>query len=217
MSYWSRSTDLHDSGVWSEDLTILRSLQGALAAENIDQFKMSCAATSNIYKDPYIDSESATNRGKNFQYTKLNYVIENGGRVDHVKVAIEEGCLYDVESCILSVEHNNLDVLKYLRDIGCPWDDRVCAVAILYDNLPCLKYCLDNGCPLTFDAFSMCMHSFRLAHYNGKPAQQNYNTLIYLLENKLNPVIPNNYIYINESAKTILQKYGIFIPENRSL
>ncbi len=153
-------------------------------------------------------SQYATKQEKNFQYTKLNHIIENGGRLDHVKIAIEEGCLYDVE-------HDNLDVLKYLRGIGCPWDDRVCAVAILYDNLPCLKYCLDNGCPLTFDAFSMCMYSFRFSHYNGKPAQQNYDTLIYLLENKLNPVIPHNYTYINKSAKTILQKYGICIQETR--
>jgi len=51
------------------------------------------------------------------------------------------------ETCANAAEGGHLEVLKWARENGCPWDERTCANAAEGGHLEVLKWARENGCP----------------------------------------------------------------------
>ena len=46
-----------------------------------------------------------------------------------------------------AAEGGHLECLKYAHENGCPWDEWTCSMAAFNGHLECLKYAHENGCP----------------------------------------------------------------------
>jgi len=52
-----------------------------------------------------------------------------GGHLEVLKWARENGCPWDEETCAYAAKGGHLEVLKWARENGCPWDEWTCAYA----------------------------------------------------------------------------------------
>jgi hypothetical protein len=52
-----------------------------------------------------------------------------GGHLETLKWARENGCPWDEETCADAAEGGHLETLKWAREHGCPWDELTCASA----------------------------------------------------------------------------------------
>jgi hypothetical protein len=47
----------------------------------------------------------------------------------------------------LAAQNGHLSALKYLHENGCPWDLYTCLSAAITEHWDCLQYAVDNKCP----------------------------------------------------------------------
>ena len=80
------------------------------------------------------------------KYHAIDYAAGNGN-LDMIKYLHENGCLWDVQTCMRAANNNRLEVLKYLRENGCPWNEWTCCMAALNGHLDVLKWAHEIGCP----------------------------------------------------------------------
>ena len=69
------------------------------------------------------------------------------GNLELLEVLHENGCPWDVGTCMNAAQNGHLECLKYARENGCAWDWRTCSYAAKNGHLECLKYAHENGCP----------------------------------------------------------------------
>ena len=70
-----------------------------------------------------------------------------GGHLNVLKYAHENGCPWNEYTCEAAAEGGHLDVLKYAHENGCRWGQGVCTAAARAGHLDVLKYARENGCP----------------------------------------------------------------------
>jgi len=57
------------------------------------------------------------------------------------------GCAWDRKTCEKAAEGGHLDCLRYAHENGCPWGSETCEKAAEGGHVDCLNYALENGCP----------------------------------------------------------------------
>ena len=70
-----------------------------------------------------------------------------GGHLECLKYAHEQGCPWDQYTVSGASEDGHLECLKYAHEQGCPWDQGTCNYAAAGGHLECLKYAHEQGCP----------------------------------------------------------------------
>ena len=68
-------------------------------------------------------------RAENFGTSGRAADAANGGHLEVLKWARENGCPWDERTCRGAAECGHLEVLKWARDNGCPWDENTCESA----------------------------------------------------------------------------------------
>ena len=70
------------------------------------------------------------------------------GNLDCLKYLHENGCPWNVWTCVSAASRGNLDCLKYLHENNCPWNEYAPAYAAANNHFDCLQYICENNCPL---------------------------------------------------------------------
>jgi hypothetical protein len=69
------------------------------------------------------------NRPKEKRLTSKKEICESladGGHLEGLKWARENGCPWDVYTCARAARNGHLETLKWAQDNGCPWDEWTC-------------------------------------------------------------------------------------------
>ena len=81
---------------------------------------------------------------------RIYEIAAGSGRLEVLKWARSQGCLWNMWACVFAAGNGHLEVLQWLRSQGCPWDSRVCSFAARYGHLEVLRWAIENGCPWDF-------------------------------------------------------------------
>ena len=70
-----------------------------------------------------------------------------GGHLELLRWARENGCPWDEATPAFAAEGGHLELLRWARENGCPWDAETCARAAEGGHLELLRWARANGCP----------------------------------------------------------------------
>ena len=73
--------------------------------------------------------------------------MARNGNIELLQHLHENGCPWDIGTCMNAAENGHLECLRYAHENGCPWDGWTCSWAALRGHLECLKYAHENECP----------------------------------------------------------------------
>jgi len=76
---------------------------------------------------------------------KIINLCAKKGFLNLIKLAFDNECKPDDNSCTLAALNNHLDCLKYLRGQGCTWTDKIIYITAGKGYFDCLKYIINNG------------------------------------------------------------------------
>lgn len=109
------------------------------------------------------------------------------------------GCSLTIKNCMLAIEHNCLDCLRYLHISGCAWDEIEFLTCIQHNRLDCLGYLNEHVHPWSQTEYNNAIkygsiECLRYLHTNGCEldgisalqhgiAYQQYECLDYLVAN----------------------------------
>ncbi|KAL6076959.1 Ankyrin repeat domain-containing protein [Balamuthia mandrillaris] len=109
------------------------------------------------------------------QTSRLCRVWFQGGHLEVLKWARENGCPWDKTVFMMAAARGHLEVVKWAHENGCPWDkDVVCYFAAKGGNLEVLKWAREQGCSWGSDTTMAAarrgdLEMLKWAHENGCP------------------------------------------------
>jgi hypothetical protein len=69
------------------------------------------------------------------------------GHLDIIKWARKNYYPWDADTCTFAALNGHLDIIKWAHKNGCPWDGETCAYAAMGGHLDLIKWARENGCP----------------------------------------------------------------------
>jgi len=78
------------------------------------------------------------------------YEIAKTGELKFIKLAKNNGYIFDEKACFGAIVGGHLDCLKYLQEkiLSCSLNENCFKLAIKFNNLDCLKYLYEIKCPI---------------------------------------------------------------------
>ena len=107
--------------------------------------RLLCAAAARVGD---LEALKALRCAENFPWDeKTCAYAADGGHLDVLKWARENGCSWDEDTCSGAAFGGHLETLKWARATDCPLDVWTCAFAAKGGHLEMLKWARENGCP----------------------------------------------------------------------
>ena len=76
------------------------------------------------------------------------WAAAQGGQLEALQWARENGCPWDERTCRSAAYSGHLEALQWARENDCPWDENTCWAAAQGGHLEALKWARENGWPL---------------------------------------------------------------------